>query len=124
MLTRRAALSTLAAAASHAQQQQPEEEFQVYGDNPRLFLNARRLRLLKRERERTSVRWVQFETLVAGKAQMAEPGFAYALFHIVTGNTDFGKQAVQFALQTKDLRQQAFVFDWCQPLLSEEQSKL
>lgn len=123
-LTRRAALSTLAAAASHAQQQPPEEEFQVYGDNPRLFLNARRLRRLKRERERTSVRWVQFETLVAGKAQMAEPGFAYALFHIVTGSADFGKQAVQFALQTKDLRQQALVFDWCQPLLSEEQSKV
>ncbi|MEO6759479.1 MAG: hypothetical protein ABIO24_08490 [Saprospiraceae bacterium] len=122
-LTRRAALSSLAAAAASAQQQ-PDEEFQVYGENPRLFLNSRRLRLLKRERERTSVRWLQFETLVAGKAQMAEPGFAYALFHIVTGNSDFGKHAVQYALQTKDLRQQALVFDWCQAVLSEEQSKL
>lgn len=121
-LTRRAALSSLAAAA-HAQQQQ-DEEFQVYGDNPRLFLNPRRLRLLKRERERTSVRWVQFETLVAGKAQMAEPGFAYALFHIVSGNIDFGKQAIQFALQSNDLRQQAIVLDWCQPLLSDDQTKL
>ena len=121
-LTRRAALSSLAAAA-HAQQQQ-DEEFQVYGDNPRLFLNPRRLRLLKRERERTSVRWVQFETLVAGKAQMAEPGFAYALFHIVSGNIEFGKQAIQFALQSNDLRQQAIVLDWCQPLLSDDQSKL
>lgn len=121
-LTRRAALSSLAAAA-HAQQQQ-DEEFQVYGDNPRLFLNPRRLRLLNRERERTSVRWVQFETLVAGKAQMAEPGFAYALFHIVSGNIDFGKQAIQFALQSNDLRQQAIVLDWCQPLLSDDQTKL
>jgi len=126
MPTRRAALSTLAAAAAavaHAQQQ-PEEEFHVYGDNPRLFLNPRRLRLLKRERERTSVRWIQFETLVAGKAQMAEPGFAYALFHIVSGSLDFGKQAIQFALQSKDIRQQAIVLDWCQSLLSGDQSKL
>jgi hypothetical protein len=122
-LTRRAALSTLAAGAVSAQQQ-PEEEFQVYGDNPRLFLNARRLRLLRRERERTSVRWVQFETLVAGKAQMAEPGLAHALYYNVAGSVDFGKQAVQFALQTKDIRQQAVVLDWCQALLSEEQSKL
>jgi len=126
LLTRRAALSTLAAATANAQpqQQQEDEEFQVYGDNPRLFLNARRLRLLKRERERTSVRWIQFETLVAGKAQMAEPGIAYSLFHIVSGSTDFGKQAIQFALQSKDLRQQAFVLDWCQSLLSEDHAKL
>jgi hypothetical protein len=122
-LTRRAALLTAAAAAIPAQQPQ-EEEFQVYGDNPRLFLNARRLRLLKRERERASVRWVQFETLVAGKAQMAEPGIAHALYHIVSGSAEFGKQAIQFALQTKDMRQQAFVLDWCQALLSEEQTKV
>lgn len=121
LVSRRAALSTLAAASLHAQQTQ-EEEFQVYGDSPRLFLNARRLRLLKRERERASVRWVQFETLVAGKAQMAEPGFAYALYYIVSGSQEFGKQAIQFALQSKDLRQQAIVLDWCQPLLSEAHS--
>ncbi|MFN0106505.1 MAG: hypothetical protein ACKV2U_30985 [Bryobacteraceae bacterium] len=123
LLSRRAALSTIAAAAAHAQQGQ-EEEFQVYGDNPRLFLNARRLRLLKRERERTSVRWTQFETLVAGKAQMAEPGLAHALYHIVSGSPEFGKQAVEFAFRTKDIRQQAIVLDWCQPLFSEVQSKL
>lgn len=128
-LTRRAALATLTAASAYPQQNQEptpaqEEEFQVYGDNPRLFLNARRLRLLKRERERTSVRWMQLETLVAGKAQMAEPGLAHALYSIVAANNDFAKQAIQFALSANDIRQQAFVLDWCQPLLSEEQSKL
>jgi hypothetical protein len=121
--TRRGALATIAAGALRAQQPQ-EEEFQVYGDSPRLFLNARRLRLLKRERERTSVRWMQLETLVAGKAQMAEPGLAHALYHIVSGSAEFGKSAVQFALQTKDMRQQAIVLDWCQAVLNEEQSKL
>ncbi|MBI2689365.1 MAG: hypothetical protein HYX27_23920 [Acidobacteria bacterium] len=122
LLTRRAALCTLAAAAAPAQQSQ-DEDFQVYGENPRLFLNARRLRLLKRERERTSARWTQLETLIAGRAQMAEPGFAHSLYYAISGSQEFGKQAIQFALQTKDLRQQAIVFDWCQPLLSEEQNK-
>jgi len=122
LLTRRAALATLAAAGAGAQQQQ-EEEYQVYGENPRLFLNPRRLRLLKRERERTSPRWMQFETLVAGKAQMAETGFAYALYFMVAGNTEFGKQAVQFALASKDLRQQALVYDWCQGAATAEQTK-
>jgi hypothetical protein len=121
-LTRRAALAALAATPGIAQQTQ-EEEFQVYGDHPRLFLNARRLRLLKRERERTSPRWMQFETLVAGKAQMAEPGFAHALYHMVAGSAEFGKQAVTFALQTKDIRQQAIVLDWCQAVLTPEQAK-
>lgn len=129
-LTRRAALASLAVAAAHSQQsagpsaQTPkdEEEFHVYTDTPRLFLNARRLRLLKRERERTSPRWIQLETLVAGKAQMDEPGFAHSLYHIISGNTEFGKLAIQFALQTKDLRQQAIVYDWCQDILTESQS--
>jgi hypothetical protein len=86
-------------------------------------LNARRLRLLKRERERTSPRWMQFETLVAGKAQMAEPGFAHALYHLVAGSEEFGRQAVAFALQSKDMRQQAIVLDWCQGVLTPEQTK-
>jgi hypothetical protein len=120
-LTRRQALASLAAAAAHAQQLQ--EEFDVYGENPRLFLNARRLRLLKRERERTSARWMQLETLVAGKAQMAEPGFAHAIYHAVSGNEEFGRQAVRFALETNDLRQQAIVFDWCQAVLTPAQSE-
>ena len=38
-----------------------EEDFQVYTEHPRLFLPSRRLKLLKRERERTSIRWQQFE---------------------------------------------------------------
>lgn len=122
-LTRRTALTALSAALAPAQQPQ-EEDFQVYGENPRLFLNARRLRLLKRERERGSVRWTQLETLVAGRAQMAEPGFAHALYFMISGNADFAKQAVQFALQSKDIRQQAIVYDWCQPALADDQAKI
>ena len=43
-----------------------DEEFRVYTEHPRLILTAQRLRLLKRERERESQRWRQFELLVKG----------------------------------------------------------
>ena len=103
-----------------------EEDFQVYNEHPRLFLPARRLKLLKRERERTSIRWQQFETLVAGRAPMTEPGFAWSLYYQIGGRAEFGKQAVQWALgnTATDLRQLAIVFDWCQEILSDSQSKL
>lgn len=121
-LSRRVALGAIAAASIPAQNL-AEEDFQPYGEHPRLFLNARRLRLLKRERERTSVRWNQFETLVAGKAQMPETGFAHALYHAVSGNAEFGKSAIQFALKSNDIRQAAIVFDWCQPILGDNAAK-
>src|ERR1700676_1118345 len=113
----------LSAFAVHAQsgreaQSEQQEEFRVYTDHPRLFLKAQRLRLLKRERERTSMRWIQFEALVRGGAQMPEPGFALALYHAVTGDADVGKRAVEWALTASaDIRQSALVFDWCQDVL-------
>ena len=64
--------------------QSPDPAFSIYTEHPRLLLNARRLRLLKRERERTSPRWRQFETQeifqvhqVAGEARagaVPQPG--------------------------------------------------
>ena len=35
----------------------PEETLKVYTEHPRLFLNAHRLKLLQREKERRSMRW-------------------------------------------------------------------
>src|SRR5262247_925270 len=96
----------------------------VFTEHPRLLLRPQRLRLLKRERERTSARWQQFATLVSGNAPMPEPGFAYALYYQVTGDDVYGRKAIDFALSSAaDLRQQALVFDWCQDLLSEAQSR-
>jgi hypothetical protein len=63
---------------------------------------ARRRRLLERERERTSVRWQQFETLVAGKVQMPEPGFAWALYGQIAKSEAFSRQAAGWALQASD----------------------
>ena len=103
--------------------QTSDEEFRVYNDHPRLFLTAQRLRLLKRERERDSVRWRQFEALATGAAQMPEPGFAGALYFAITGDAAQGRSAIDWAVGPGlELRQLALVYDWCQPLLRPEQA--
>ncbi len=104
--------------------QTSDEPVAVFTEHPRIFLRPQRIRLLKRERERASPRWQQFETLVVGGAPMPERGFAWALYFQVTGKPEFGRKAIEFALTpAADLRQQALVFDWCQSLLSEAQSR-
>jgi hypothetical protein len=103
---------------------QSGEPVTVSTDHPRLFLRPARLRLLKRERERASARWQQFDALMAGNAPMPEPGLAEALDYQISGNAAAGRQAVAWALGPgDDLRQLALVFDWCQELLSEAQRR-
>jgi len=110
------------------QSQSPEgqsgEEFRVYTEHPRLILTTQRLRLLKRERERESQRWRQFDLLVKGSASLPEPGFALALYYAVSGDNAAGKRAVEWALGASagDLRQLALVYDWCQPVLDPQKS--
>ncbi|MBS1824037.1 MAG: hypothetical protein JST93_01830 [Acidobacteria bacterium] len=100
------------------------EEFKVYTEHPRLLLNSRRLRLLRRERDRKSPRWEQFQSLMTGGASMPERGFALALYAVVSEDPAQAKQAIQWALgPASDLRQLAFVYDWCQPNLTESQEK-
>jgi hypothetical protein len=104
--------------------QTSDESLEIYTEHPRLFLGAQRLRLLKRERERRTTRWLQLETLMTGKAAMPEPGFASALYYQVSGDRQFATQAIRWALgPAADLRQLALVFDWCQEALTEAQSK-
>ncbi len=100
-----------------------DDEFRVYTEHPRLILTAQRLRLLKRERERESQRWRQFDLLVKGSANLPEPGFAQALYYAISGDNAAGKRAVDWALGAgQDLRQLAIVYDWCQPILGPQQS--
>lgn len=104
-----------------------EADFAVYSDSPRLFLNQRRLRLLKRERERESMRWMQFDALMAGKAAMPEPGFAGALYGVVAGRTDSCIEAGKWAAgadanDAAQARQMALVYDWCLDAIGEAQS--
>jgi hypothetical protein len=89
--------------------QTTEEDFHVYKEHPRLILTAARLKLLRRERERQTPRWQQFDALIQGKAAMPEPAFAYALYHQVTGNPDAAKTA---AAAAKDARSLALAYDW------------
>ncbi len=96
----------------------------VSTDHPRLLLRPARLRLLRRERERTSPRWRQLQLFLAGHAAMPETGFAYALYYQVSGDAEAGREAVAWALGPgTSLRQEALVYDWCQDLLSETQKQ-
>jgi hypothetical protein len=118
----RFALPFLLAATAAAQT--ATDDYKVYTPHPRLFLPAARLRLLKRERDRDSLRWRQFNLLVRAAAQMPEQGFASALYYVVTGDEAFGKRAVDWAVGPgTDLRQLALVYDWCQPVLLPAQVK-
>lgn len=98
----------------------------VSTEHPRLFLRPARLRLLRRERERNSLRWEQFQTLMAGHAAMPEPGFALALYYQIAGDKEAGRSALAWALgPAADLRQMSIVFDWCYDLMSDgEKQKL
>ena len=100
-------------------------EYPIDAEHPRLLLPQRRLRLLRREQERESLRWNQFQSLMRSGAQFPEVGFANALFYIVKGEQTVGRKAVDWALAAPpnaDPRQLALVFDWCQPLLSRTET--
>lgn len=118
-----AAILGIAAAmvpASRGQPAQSNEPLVVSAEHPRLFLRPARLRLLRREKERNSLRWEQFQNLMAGNAAMPEPGFALALYYQIAGDKAAGRKAIAWALGPEaDLRQMAIVFDWSYDLMSD-----
>jgi hypothetical protein len=115
------AILILSLVPASAQASQPDQ-FHVYTDAPRLFLRPQRLRLLRRERDRQSARWTQLETLIAGGAQMKEPGFAEALVFATTGDKSAARRALRNASDVAgDARQAAFVIDWCRDALSGDE---
>ena len=69
------------------------------------------------------MRWEQFNSLLAGKAQMPEPGFALGLYFAITGDADSGRRAAEWAMGATDVRQVALVYDWCQTNLTPAQNK-
>ncbi len=103
---------------AHADGQSDLAQYAISRPHPRLLLTPRRRRLLRRERERQSPRWVQFELLMKRTAPMPEPGFAHALYYAAGGDRTHGHRAIRWALEDgADLRQLALVFDWCHDLL-------
>lgn len=104
--------------------QTSEAEYRIYTTHPRLLLRPQRLRLLKRERERQSMRWRQLETLIKGNAQMPEQGFALALYAAIAGDAVIAKRAIDWSLGPgNDLRQLALVYDWCQDAITPDQAR-
>ena len=97
------------------------DSFRAYSDSPRLLLRPARLKLLRRERERRSLRWDQFETLWTGNAQFPELGWAQALRFQIADDRESGTRAVAWAVGPgDDIRQIAMIADWCAPLLSPD----
>jgi hypothetical protein len=105
------------------------DTFKVYTESPRLLLRPQRLRLLRRERERRSLRWDQFETLWTGNAQFPEPGWVQALRFQIADDREAGIRAVAWAVgpadvaRLDDVRQMAIIADWCDTLISGDDKR-
>jgi hypothetical protein len=126
-MTRRAAISLLGLPAIRLFGEARPEGFRVYSDNPRIFLRPQRLRLLRRERERQSLRWEQFDTLWNGNAPFPELGWVAALRYQIAQDEAAGRTAISWALSPSatDVRQLAIIADWCQPIISKaDQTRL
>ncbi|HEY7302513.1 MAG TPA: hypothetical protein VH601_00250 [Bryobacteraceae bacterium] len=96
---------------------------QTTDQSPHLLLTPQRLRRLKRDRERQTVRWVNFESRVESVPDSPERGFELALYYAITGDQPRGREAIEWALHASDHRQVALVLAWCNPLLSDAQRK-
>src|ERR1700677_1258078 len=102
------------------------DSFRIYSDGPRLLLRPQRLRLLRRERERRSLRWDQFETLWTANAAFPELGWAQARRFQSADAKESGTRAVAWAggpadiARQDDLRQMAIIADWCGQLMSRD----
>ncbi len=108
-------------ASNPATESTAPDTFRAYTTAPRIFLLPSRLKLLRRERERRSLRWEQFETLWQAGTQFPEFGWTAALRYQVAQDEAAGRQAVAWAVTataTSDsvLRQIALISDWCEPL--------
>lgn len=104
-----------------------DESYKAYTEAPRLLLRPSRLRLLRRERERQSIRFQQFDSYIQNRAAMPEQAFALALAARVADETN-GKRLCGDAYNwlakpaNGDLRQRALTLDWCSEFLSEAQN--
>ena len=108
-----------------------QPEYRVYEDHPRLFLEPGRLKRLRKDVERRSVRWEQLRRLTEENVALPEEPLVRALQFQVAGNEVAGRQAVAWAVakaedsrgfeRLADLRLGAVVFDWCYELFTEEE---
>jgi len=89
---------------------------------PHLLLTPQRLRRLQRDRERETIRWMNFETRIQSTHDSSERGFELGLYYAVTHDEKRGREAVQWALQNRCSRRQvALIIDWAGSLASREE---
>lgn len=88
------------------------------------LLTPQRLRRLQRDRERQTVRWIDFEARVEKVPDSEERGFELALYYAVTHDKTRGREAVEWALgHACDPRQFAWVLDCCGELMTDEEHR-
>ena len=135
-MTRRDALRTLTAIPAigtlSAQTNAPlnssvarPDTFKIYSDAPRLLMRPQRLKLLRRERERRSLRWDQFEALWMGNAPFPELGWVEAMRFQLADDREAASRAIAWAVgpadvtRPDDVRQMAIIVDWCDSVLAK-----
>lgn len=111
-------MGTVLAGVSGCVAAQAQESYAVFAPSPRVLLHENRLRLLRREGERRTDRWMQLELLLQGGAQFPEPAFAYALGYLASGNRDLARKAALAVTSRTGIREIAQVRDWCDDALS------
>jgi len=93
--------------------------------SPQILLTAQRLRRLKRDRQRQTERWVNFENRVSSTPDSPERGFELALYHAITNDESRGREAIAWAKDHScDRRQAALVLDWTSDLISDEDRRV
>ncbi len=92
-------------------------------DHPiKFLLTPRRLKRLQRDRERQTVRWLNFENRVSTVPESSERGFELALYFAVTRNAQRGREAIQWAsAHPCQKRQVALILDWAADLVPDAQ---
>ena len=89
--------------------------------SPQLLLSAQRLKRLRRDRDRQTARWVNFENRVKTAPDSTQRGFELALYYVVTGDEARGREAVAWVVAHPSKRLNALLADWCWPLLTPDQ---
>jgi hypothetical protein len=93
---------------------------------PKLLLSVKLAKRLKRDRERQTPRWVNFENRVKTVPDSPERGFELALYYAVTGDAARAREAIGWVLaHPREIRQRALVLDWCgEAATTQERSEL
>ena len=97
---------------------------QLSEPSSQLLLTPQRLKRLKRDRDRQTPRWINFEERVKNVTDSPERGFELALYYAITGDEARGKEAVKWVkTHRSESRQVGLILDWCRDFISEEERK-